>query len=506
LRPVSILGNQKEATDSLAHRASNIDKPQYHRTERTVGINFKAKLYQGIGSVPSTINGFVFSTFLLLYYNQILGIDARYVSIALGIAVFFDAVSDPIIAAYSDNLQTRWGRRHPLMLMSAVPLGLCIFAIFVPPAFLTEGQKIMWLLFFCIFSGLFSTLFNVPWNAVAAELSDDYAERTSIMSYRYAVGWVVGISFPLFIFSFVMPETEGQAVGQLNPEGYPVMAALAGILAALGALASTLLTSNQIPYLRQHIGEKKPLRIGKVFAELKRAVGNNQFALIFTIVFFSSAIGGTLLSLGIYMSTYFWGFGTEDLRWFTLSALGALLAFPFVDYIQERWDKKQIMLFCAIASLADGLLWVNLRLLDVLPENGDPWLLTILVVSGTFTTFIAVIDGIIGASIVADILDEHELETGHRQEGMFYAALTFSEKAVGSIGIATSGFLIASLQLPKNAVPGKLDAELVFNMGLIAGVLIPLFYIIPIYLIRFYKITRERHREIQKQLILARNS
>ena len=485
---------------------SNVEKPLYHRVERTVAIGFRAKLYQGIGSIPSTISGFVFSTFLLLYYNQILGIDARYVSIALGIAVFFDAATDPMVAAYSDNLQSRWGRRHPLMLMSSVPLGLCIFAIFVPPAFFTDGQKIIWLLFFSIASGLFATLFNVPWNAVAAELSDDYDERTSIMSYRYAVGWVVGVSFPLLIFSFVMPETEGQAVGQLNPEGYPMMAALAGILATLGALFSTLLTSKQIPYLRQHIGEKKPLRLAQVIAELKRAVGNSQFALIFTIVFISSAIGGTLMSLGIYMSTYFWGFGTEELRWFTLSALGALLAFPFVDYIQKRWDKKQIMLFCAVASLVDGLLWVNLRLLDVLPENGDPWLLIILVVSGFFTTFIAVIDGIIGVSIVADILDEHELKTGHRQEGMFYAALTFSEKAVGSIGIATSGFLIASLQLPKNSVPGNLDAEVVFNMGLVAGVLIPLFYIVPIYLIRFYNITRQRHTEIQTQLGLARGS
>jgi len=486
-------------------QSSNINKPRYNRVERAAAIDFKGKVCQGIGSIPSTISGFVFSTFLLLYYNQILGIDARYVSVALGVAVFFDAVTDPIVAAYSDNLQTRWGRRHPLMLMSAVPLGLCIFAIFVPPAFLTGEQKIMWLLFFCISSGIFSTLFNVPWNAVAAELSDDYAERTSIMSYRYAVGWIVGVSFPFLIFSFVMPETEGQAVGQLNPEGYPVMAAIAGILSTLGALATTLLTSNQIPYLRQHIGERQPLRIAKVFTELKRAVSNSQFALIFTIVFISAAIGGTLMSLGIYMSTYFWGFGTEDLRWFTLSALGALLAFPFVDYIQKRWDKKQIMLFCAIASLVDGLLWVNLRLLDVLPDNGDPWLLTIFVASGIFTTFIAVIDGIIGVSIVADILDEHELKTGHRQEGMFYAALTFSEKAVGSIGIATSGFLIAALQLPKNSVPGELDAEVVFNMGLVAGVLIPLFYIIPIYLIRFYNITRERHREIQAQIILARD-
>ena len=70
--------------------------------------------------------------FILLFYNQILGIDALLVSSALGVAILFDAITDPLVASYSDNLRTRWGRRHPLMLFSAIPLGISITMIFLP--------------------------------------------------------------------------------------------------------------------------------------------------------------------------------------------------------------------------------------------------------------------------------------------------------------------------------------------------------------------------------------
>ncbi|MFT6043090.1 MAG: GPH family glycoside/pentoside/hexuronide:cation symporter [Porticoccaceae bacterium] len=178
------------------------------------------------------------------------------------------------------------------------------------------------------------------------------------------------------------------------------------------------------------------------------------------------------------------------MRWFAISALGALLALSFVDYIQSRWDKKQIMWCCAIASLFDSLLWVNLRLLDVLPENNDPLLLVILVGSGTFTTLVAVIDGIISASIIGDILDQHELKTGYRQEGMFNAALSFSGKAALSVGIVASGFIIELIGFPKNADTQAVPPETLFNLGLVVGVLIPLLYVIPIYMIKITRLPR----------------
>ncbi len=474
--------------------------PEYVRRERSARLGVSTKLYQGLGAIPDTVKNWVFTTFILLYYNQILGIDAVRVSVALAIALVFDAVTDPLVASYSDNLSTRWGRRHPLMLLASLPLGAALFAIFVPPPGLSPTGLFFWLLGFTVLTRGLMTLFFVPWAAIAAELSDDYHERTSVMSYRFAVGWTVGVSFPFFVFSVLMPGTEAQPVGQLNPAGYPWMALCAGLLLSVGALATTLLTRREIPYLRQHATPAAAFDIRRVVGELAQALRNRQFALVFVVVLLSAAIGGTTANIGVYMMTFFWGLTTEDLRWFPLAAIGAIAAFPFVAAVQRRWDKKHIVLACAIVSLLDGIALVNLRFLGVLPENGDPRLLVILVSMGAFGAAVAVIQGIIGASVVADILDDHELRTGYRQEAMFNAALSFSGKAISGLGIILGGVIIELVALPTQATPAEVPPDTIFRLGLVVGVLLPLLYLIPIALWTRYRITREAHAEIQARL------
>lgn len=365
-------------------RMSEETIPTYVRRERSGRLSFSTKLFQGIGAIPDTVKNWTFNTFILLYYNQILGIDPKLVSVALAVAIIFDAITDPLVASLSDNLSTRWGRRHPLMLIGALPLGFALYGVFVPMAGLSETGLFVWLMCFVVLTRSLMTLYFVPWAAIAAELSDDYAERTSVMSHRYAVGWTIGVSFPLFIYSFVMPGTPDYPIGQLNPEHYPTMALCAGFLLTAGALATTLLTRREIPYLRQHAIAPGRFSFTRAARELARALTNRQFALVFVIVLLSSAISGTTANIGIYMTTFFWGFTTEDLRWFAVSAIGALVAFPLVAATQRRWDKKYVLLVCSTISLLDGIFLVSLRFLDVLPENGNPLLLTILVGMGIF--------------------------------------------------------------------------------------------------------------------------
>jgi Na+/melibiose symporter-like transporter len=474
--------------------------PKYTRREREGKLSFSTKLFQGLGAIPDTVKNWAFNMFALLFYNQVLGVEAVMVSIALAVAIVFDAITDPLAAAFSDNLSTRWGRRHPLMLVASLPLGLSIFAVFVPPAGLSHFGLFIWLMLFTILTRGFMTLYFVPWAAIAAELSDDYDERTSVMSYRFAVGWTVGVLLPVFVFTFLMPGTEEYPQGQLNPAGYPMMALCAAILLTGGSLATTLLTRREIPHLRQHASEASSFSFVQTGRELWRALQNRQFTLIFIIVLLASAIGGTTANIGIYMTTFFWGLTTEDLRWFAVSAIGAVMAFPFVAVVQRKWDKKYILLTCSLASLIEGVLVVNLRFLDVLPENGDPMLLVILVGTGVFVAGIALISGIIGASIVADILDDHELRTGYRQEAMFNAALSFSGKAISGVGIILGGLIITLIDFPTNANPGDVPADKIFLLGVVVGVGVPLLHLIPISLITRYRITREVHAEIRREL------
>ena len=475
-------------------------EPRYRRRERHGKLGFSTKLFQGIGAIPDTVKNWVFNTFVLLFYNQVLGVDALLVSVALAIAIVFDAITDPLLASFSDNLSTRWGRRHPLMLVASLPLGLSIFGVFVPPQGLSEVGLFVWLLVFTVLTRGLMTVYFVPWAAIAAELSDDYHERTSVMAYRYAVGWTVAVLFPLFTFNSLMSGTEEYPVGQLNPRGYPLMALCAAVLLSGGALLTTLLTWREIPYLRRHASATPDFGLAQTASELWRALQNRQFALIFLIVLLASAIGGTTANITIYMTTFFWGLTTEDLRWFALASVGAVIAFPLVALVQRTWDKKHILLACSIVSLVEGIALVNLRFLDVLPENGDPKLLIILVGMGVFAAGIAVIQGIIGASIIADILDDHELRTGYRQEAMFNAALSFSGKAISGVGIVLGGLIITLIEFPTQALPAEVPPDTILRLGIVVGVGVPLLHIIPISLVTRYKITRRAHAEIQTAL------
>ena len=476
------------------------ETPSYERETRKGPLPVSTKFYQGIGAIPDTLKNWVFNTFVLLFYNQILGMDAFLVSIALAVAMVFDAVTDPLVGSFSDNLRTRWGRRHPLMLVASIPLGLCVIAVFIPPDGLSHMMLFVWLTTFTVLTRGFMTLYFVPWAAIAAELSDDYNVRTSIMMFRFAIGWTFGVGVPFVMLSTVMANTEAFPVGQLNPSAYPVMATWTALIMICGALATTLLTRREIPYLRQHVSATPPFRFREALSDMIRALRNRQFALVFAIVFISSAIGGTTTNIGIYMQTYFWGLTADALRWFAIAGIGAIVAFGITELLQKRFDKKHILIFCSIVSLVDGIMLINLRFFDVLPDNGTSLLLIILVVNSVFAAGIGTVHGIIGTSIVADILDDHELKTGYRQEGMFNAALSFSGKAVTGVGIVLGGLIISLIQLPTGVAPSDVPAEVIFRLGLVVGVLVPLLHIIPISMIPRYKLTRNVVLDIQATL------
>ena len=86
--------------------------PAGFRGERRLGT--ASKLFYGFGSVAFGVKDNGFSYMLLLFYNQVIGLPATLVGLALMISLVFDAVIDPMIGQFSDNLRTRWGRRHPL--------------------------------------------------------------------------------------------------------------------------------------------------------------------------------------------------------------------------------------------------------------------------------------------------------------------------------------------------------------------------------------------------------
>jgi GPH family glycoside/pentoside/hexuronide:cation symporter len=481
--------------------------PTYHREHVRAGpLSISTQIYQGLGALPDTYKNFAFGSLLLFYYNQVLGLPAARASFALMLALVIDAIADPLVGSLSDNFQSRLGRRHPFMYASALPLGTALTLTFLPPARLSQDGLFAWLLACTIATRVAMTFFLVPWSALYAELTDDYAERSTVVMWRYLVGWTGGVAFAFAVFTFVFPSSPEYTPGHLNPRAYATFAPLLGGLVAAAVLLTTHLTVREIPYLLQPVPVGARPRFASFVSELGLAARNRDFLLLVAGILVSAAIAGTGGALDIYMTTYFWGLRPEELRWFGMTIVGAVAAFALVPVLQARIEKHHLLAVCALFNLVNGFIVVGLRFAGALPENGDPLLLPILIVNSIVRVAADTLIGVMFASMVADTLDAQELAAGRRQEGLFAGALSFAAKATSGFGVMIGGLLLEYvIAMPMGAKPATLDAAVIRRIGIVAGFCLPLFYLLPISGIRFYRITRARHAAIRAKLAERHN-
>ena len=189
-----------------------------------------------------------------------------------------------------------------------------------------------------------------------------------------------------------------------------------------------------------------------------------------------------------------------------MAYIGALIAFATVVPLQNRIDKKYVVSICAALYLIDGAALVALRFLDVLPSNGDPLLVGLLIANGIFRAYIGGTWLIMFISMVADTLDLQELRTGRRQEGVFNSATAFMSKATSGVGILVTGFLLdAVIGFPTGTQVQELATETIWRLGAVDGFLVPAFHIVPMLLVLKFGITKEVHRDIRTRLTEQRN-
>ena len=153
-------------------------------------VGLGTKILYGLGSVAFGIKDNGYRVFLLLFYNQVVGLPPAMVSTAIFIALIFDAFIDPLVGQISDNLRTPWGRRHPFMYIAALPVSVAFYLIWNPPTGWENEALFIHMLVCLLTIRLFDTFFELPSSALLAELTSDYNQRTSMIAIRSF--WVSG--------------------------------------------------------------------------------------------------------------------------------------------------------------------------------------------------------------------------------------------------------------------------------------------------------------------------
>lgn len=395
------------------------------------------------------------------------------VGTVVAIAILIDAVSDPAVGMFSDRLQTRFGRRHPLMLASAVPLGLCYAALFAPPAGLGEVQLALWMLVFASMTRISLTFFSVPHLALGAELDDSRLGRTRMMSWHAAFLWVGGASCHFLGLTYFFDGPNAPGSGMLRGDAYPFYGMVWGTVMAALVLATTFATVHRIPYLRKPEPEKLsgPRHLFRDFGEV--LTNRNYVWLLAGMVLYAATVG-MHEAFSSHLATYYFELSPDQFRFYGIGSLvGYLIGFAITVQLHKRMPKVVLVALMATGCSAASSVAIWLRMLGLFPENGDP-LLFPMVLFFVFCFYCMQSILIISiTSLLGDIADEHELNRGRRREGVLYSARSFFGKAAGALGHMIGGIMLDLIRFPlgANVRPGTVDPEIIWNMGLNYGVI-----------------------------------
>lgn len=453
------------------------------------------RLAYGVGSAAFGIKDAGLQIFLLMFYTQVIGVSAPLVGLALTLALVIDAVLDPVVGYWSDNFHSGWGRRHPFMYASAVPVAVCFFLLWTPPQGWGEQELFGYLLTFAVLTRAALTFFETPNAALGPELTRDYDERSSLQSLRNFFGWTGGNAMTVLMFFFIFPAfaTAEIANGQFNRDAYVVYAWIASVAILLSILVSSLGTHRQISRLVTP-GRRK-LRLGSVFGEILETLANRSMGAIFLTAVIASITLGLSQSLSSFMSTFFWRLkpvqiGIITLVIFVSAGIGAGLA----PVLTRRMGKKNGIILVGVLGLVTFPASILLRLTGAITAGTDAAFWVVLI-QGQVDVILIVAQQALLMSMVSDLVEHSEIRTGRRSEGVFFAANTFVMKVTSGAGVMAAGLVLALAQIPPGARPEQTADASLITLGWWYLPAVLLLRLLMLLSILPYAVDRRRHEE-----------
>jgi Na+/melibiose symporter-like transporter len=473
-------------------------------------VPFLAKMEYACGSLGEGFVNYAISAFVVAYYTQAFGLSGTLAGAAFFVTLVFDAISDPWIGAWSDRFQSKLGRRHPFIFLSAIPVGATFYCIYMPPDFVREaslapglfGYSIRecllfsWLFVFASLFKVFLTAYHVPHLALGSELSGDYVERTRVLRWnQLAVFW----GSAMLSFSFYGIYFPDNAIAKEHDATF--FALSVSLVATSLILISAYLTRDQIQYLPQPNDNLPKFTFRQFLTEFWQALNNRNYLFLLGGYFFIAPLTGVREVMHYQMNIHYWELPTSLIKWISLSNIPIFLVVALmIPFFHKRFEKSKTMVIGISLLAFSSATPVLLRSFFVFPENGSFFLFpTLLLFNWLFYGGFLMVS-ISVYSALGDVTDEHELKTGRRMEGIFYSARTFFGKVTIGMGALIGGIAIDVIGFPSQAIVGEVDPDVIFSLGIVEGPLASIPLIGAIICYGSYSLSRARQVDIQKQL------
>lgn len=450
-------------------------------------------VFFGIGQLPSSIKGNLLGAPVFFYYNNVLGLDAWLVSLALFISLIVDAFTDPLVGYLSDYTASRYGRRHPYIFGSILPGVLCYWAL--PNVHLGNSQPVLFFQLLLLMMGLRLawTFYQVPKDGLGAEISKDYHQRTQLAGLNSVFGWIGGATISYVTSAVFLGNSYS------NAKGYGELAWWGSGAILLFSLIFAFGTAREIPHLEQP--KTRPKKLNEIFHDIVETLNHKSWLMLFFAgVVYSIQIGLTG-GLTFYFNSYFWDWRPKDVAIYAIVDLfGALIVSGFAAQISGRFDKKRLAIYLFIFAVVVHPSLLILRLLDIhfglhlLPANGPKYgaLWWIMLVYSFVLSGSAALAFILVGSMTADVVEDSQQKTGKRSEGLFFAGPHLVQKCVSGLGLMIKGLILTAVGFSASATL----AQKVVSIRELAVVIVVIYIVSPMLsltLLSRYEITRESH-------------
>ena len=480
------------ATDATADGVVTTEPPK---------VSFRIKVFYGLGSAaPGAFAAL--GSLAMFFYNQVIGVPAAVVALALSATLFSDALMDVLIGHTSDQTRTRWGRRHPFLVAGLLLIPIALYFRWHPPQNWPADTMFWYVLATGLFVNVSFSIFEIASNALGPELAKAYHDRTVLISYRWMIGAVTAAIATVLIYGVFLRATPEHPVGQLNVDGYgPLSLAISAIIAG-SILTMALGTRHAIPKLFQPAAAAHQAGLKVQLGRMGRAVSNRNFLVAVGAGVFSGIVLGLEGGLRLYFYTFLWGLRASDIMVLSLLAIPTpIFAAMVAPRLSERFGKKPTCMMLFFAGVVISHAPMLLKLTGVLTWEASP-ALVMLLGAFAFLAGVCTIGGyIVVSSMVADIVEDVQAKTGDRAEGLLMTADSLPNRIVNSLSVAFPGLLLAWVEFPEKARPGPETLAMISQVGWVYVPAMTMFSALSIATWGLYSINKATH---DKNLITAR--
>ena len=454
-------------------------------------INNIEKLSFGLGGGVNAIKTDFFVWYLGAYYLTVLGLNPILTGSALLLALFVDAISDPLIGTFSDRINSKFGRRHILMGLSLVPISITYFMLFIPDKNWSEGSLFFWLFSFTILTRFSVTLFDIPHRALAAEIPNTYEEKANIMSMREGFQSIIALSHSFIILPYINIDVD---------ENWINVGLVGSLMMFIFGLVSVLGTRSLIPDLYKWPVEFKKKNTFREIKEQLSFVYSNKTIILFLLGSITIQLAwGLANSLTFLTQTQFWGLDTLQIQEFIkIYFLSTLLSWFLVPRLVQTFEKRTILISSLfMIGVFQSVPFISYKL-GYAPSYGSDSLVYFLSIFIFITGTFSLISLMIRESMVPDMIDQVQKESNLRQDGAISSLTSFCAKCMTGLGQFFSMFILWLISFPKGSVEATLQQKEM--LAVFQGPMIMILFLIPIFIFAGYKIDREKHKEILRDL------